>query len=151
MSESTFFLGCWSFLISSSSHPIMITQWISIFPRMCRSSPLLARSASTLTCNVTSLDSASTNFDLETTPVKLWSNNVEDQRALKTFTEETRRFRVPVIGRSQEELALVTTNNNDVHVLTQNPFGVHTFTSVARNQGNDKLIILYMSNILFDL
>ena len=101
---------------------------------MCRSSPLLARSASTLTCNVTSLDSASTNFDLETTPVKLWSNNVEDQRALKTFTEETRRFRVPVIGRSQEELDLVTTDNNDVHVLTQNPFGVHTFTSVARNQ-----------------
>ena len=89
-------------------------------------------------CKVTAsyVDSKSSDFELNTPQVKNWSNNIDETRALKTFSEEVKRFRVPVMNRDQEELDLVTTKNNSVHVLTQSPFGVHTFTSMARQDKN---------------
>ena len=94
----------------------------------------LQRSASTSASNVT-LNSKfllDQDFELEVPRTKNWSNNVEETRALKNFSEEVKRFRVPTLGRDQEELDLCTTLDGNVHVLTQDPFGIHTFTGLAR-------------------
>jgi hypothetical protein len=95
-----------------------------------------SKSSEILTCTSksTKINLSKTDFVLEKTPVVNWKNYIEETRAMRLFTEEKKRFKVPVLGRSQEELDLTITKDDSVHVLTQNPFGVHTFTNVCNNK-----------------
>ena len=99
--------------------------------------PLLRRAqlSTTATATITPTTfNLHSDFQLETSNPKNWSNHIEETRALRSFTEETKRFRVPVLGRAQEELDLTTTKDNAIHVLTQHPYGVHTFTHATTTQ-----------------
>ena len=101
-------------------------------------------------CKVTpsSVDLSNADFELDVGAVKNWTSSVEETRALRSFTEETRRFRVPVLGRSQEELDLVADKDDKIHILTQNPFGVHTFTSMARNNTHSQHLFVNLHSLV---
>ena len=94
-----------------------------------------ARCASThsLRADVSALGALEAAFNPPRSRAQPFANHMEETRAARSFTEETARFRVPVMVRSQEELALAVTPVDDaVHVLTQHPFGVHSFTNISR-------------------